>query len=199
MRTVVRTGLVAAALLSVTLTACGSSGGSDAAPAKADATTTSAAKPGSDRSTTTSAGDETTSTDGSDDQTTTSAAPADGGEAICTPLKKISDFDLETAAALKAQKPWSEVQATYIHDTQDVLAAYDEAIAVAPADLAADLKTLRDFTAPSAEMARNATSLLDLGLALSNQDGLMEAGQAGLHLDAYARKTCGFGTSAAGG
>jgi len=191
MRTVARAGLAASVVLSLGLAACGSSGGSDAAPAKTTIASTAAKGAG---------GDATTTTAGSgNESSSTTTAPATGGDAICTPLKKISDFDLETAAALKAQKPWPEVQATYIHDTQDVLGAYDEAIAAAEPDIAADLKTLRDFTAPSAEMARNAASLMDLGLALADQDGLMEAGQAGMRLDAYARKTCGFGTSAAGG
>ena len=182
----------AASLLVVTLLAgCSSSGGSDAdAPSR---TTTTAAAKGP---TTTAATSETTTTTGDDGETTTTGGGGD--DAICKPLKAISDYDLETAAALKEQAPWSEVQATYIKDTDNVLSAYDDAAALADPSVAADIKTLRDFTAPTSDLARKATSLVDLGLALADQDGLLEAGQAGLRLDTFARQTCGFGTSAAG-
>ena len=59
--------------------------------------------------------------------------------------------------------------------------------------------TLKTFTAPTADLARQSDSLVDLGLKLGDQPNLLEAGQAGLRLDQFARQTCGSGTSAAGG
>ena len=105
----------------------------------------------------------------------------------------ISDFDVESSKLINGGAEWSEIQAFFVDKTDDVLAAYDDAIATNP-DVADDLTTLRDYTDGIDEIAAEAAALADLGAKLAEVPGVTEAGQAGLALNEYAQTNCGFST-----
>lgn len=180
------------AFLAFLLAGCGASGGgSDAA-----GSTTSVTAGSGDEPTTTGAVQTTTLE--TDESTTPgeSTTTAGGGE-VCSALEVIKGYEAETRGSATA--PWSELQPILIDGTPAVIAAYDDAIAAAEPDLAADLKTLRDFTAPTADLAKESSSVEELGGKLAALPGLVESGQAGQRLDTFSRANCGFGTSEAGG
>jgi hypothetical protein len=179
--------LVALAVGTLLLGACGTSGGDDASTTKADATTTS---PTADETTaTTEDGDATEPTD------TTDTPVGDGGDEggeICGPLKVLSDFDAESARITQAGD-WPDVQAFFVDHTDEVLAAYDDAIAL-DSEVTDDLEQLRDVTDTTVETAADADSLEDFSTKLLAKPGIMEAGAAGIALDDFAQEHCGFST-----
>ncbi|HWJ97123.1 MAG TPA: hypothetical protein VNQ33_03120 [Acidimicrobiales bacterium] len=185
LRTPFRT--VALVLLAGTLVAaCGASGGDDAAG------TTSASKSGSTTSAapTTEAADATETTE-ADDPAETAEADAPGDD-ICVPLKVLSDFDIESSQLVNGGD-WAATQAYFVEHTDDVLAAYDEAIAM-DSEVEDDLKALRAVTETTAETAADSTGLMDFSAKLLDQPGIMEAGAAGFALNTFAEDNCGFST-----
>ncbi len=181
--------LAASLLLVLGAAGCSSSSSDDAATTTAPTTVA-----GGDESTTTEATDTTDTTEAADDSSsTTDAEVTDADDAGCAALKKISDFDVESSKLINGGAEWSEIQAFFVDKTDDVLAAYDDAIATNP-DVADDLTTLRDYTDGIDEIAAEATDLADLGAKLAEVPGVTEAGQAGLALNEYAQTNCGFST-----
>lgn len=185
----VLTTLAAAALL----VGCGTSGGDDAA----DTTTTeksavTTTDPGSDTTETTT----DDSTDTTEVETTEAEGPTDGGDEICAPLKVLSDFDIDSAELINSGD-WPATQAFFVESTDDVLAAYDDAIAM-DTDLADELEALRGVTETTAETAADSTDLMDFSSKLLAQPGIMEAGTAGFTLNEFAEENCGFSTGGNG-
>ena len=179
-RPLVLVAAVAAALLA----GCGTSSGSDAA----DGTTTSAADDGAttvvDEASTTEAEDATTTRP----EATTTAAPDD--DAICGPLKALSASDAE-ANRLVATGDWPKIKAFYVDQTDDIIAIYDEAIAL-DTEITADLEALRSVTVSAGKLAEASSSLMDFSGKLMAQPGLSESSQAALRASAFSEDTCGF-------
>ena len=185
-RTPARTVLLVVAIAAVLLSGCGASGGSDAA----DDTTTSAA----DAATTTSLSDEVSNTEADETTTTeaeaTTTSAATGGDAICAPMKALSESDAE-ANQLVASGDWSKIKAFYVGQTDDIVAIYDEAIAL-DTEITAELETLRSVTVSAGDLAEGSSSLMDFSGRLSAQPGLAASGEAALTANEYVEKTCGF-------
>jgi len=172
--------LLAASAAALVLAGCGTSSGSDASE---EPTTTKAEA-------TTTVPDDTTEVE----DPTETTAPA--GDDICVPLKVLSDYDIESARLISVGD-WSAIQAYFVEETEPVLAAYDDAIAM-DTDLTADLEELRGVSEGTAEMAADATSLMDLSDKLLSVPGIQEAGAAGQRLNEYAETNCGFSTGGNG-
>lgn len=194
LRTPIR--LVVLAVASAALLAgCGASGGSDA---KADVTTTAPASDGTttvpdDTSDTTEVPDTTDTTPDTPD-TTVAEEPA--GDDICVPLKVLSDFDIDSAELINGGD-WPATQQFFVENTDDVLAAYDEAIAI-DSEVTEDLKALKAVTETTAETARDSSDLTDFSGKLLAQPGIMEAGESGFALNTFAEENCGFSTGGNG-
>lgn len=184
-RTPARTVLLVVAIAAVLLSGCGASGGSDAA----DDTTTSAAD-----AATTSLSDEVSNTEADETTTTeaeaTTTSAATGGDAICAPMKALSESDAE-ANQLVASGDWSKIKAFYVGQTDDIVAIYDEAIAL-DTEITAELETLRSVTVSAGDLAEGSSSLMDFSGRLSAQPGLAASGEAALTANEYVEKTCGF-------
>jgi hypothetical protein len=187
--------LPAVLALSALLAACGVSGGDDGSAGGdgAERTTVeegsgSAAPEEEPDGQTTAVPEETTVPD---ETTVPEEGPSSDAEG-CDALRAIADYDIE-AGELIESAPWPEVQAFFVDSLPDVLAAYDDAIVAVPAQ-ADTLTTLRDFTATTGDVAAEASSVEDLGLALLDLPGITESGQAALELNDYATETCGFST-----
>lgn len=117
-----------------------------------------------------------------------------GGDDVCAPLRVISDFDVESAQFIAATVDYDEIVG-YLEDrTPDVLAAYEDAIAVADDDLADDLREIRDFTEVFLRTARSSSDFQELESALFAEPATTDAGLAAMRLDRFAVDTCGFST-----
>lgn len=186
LRTPRRTVLFTAAMAAVLLVGCGTSSGSDAAD---DPTTTvaEAATTTQDEGGTTTEAEGTTTTEV--ESTTTTGASDDGG-AICAPMKALAASDAE-ANQLVAGGDWAKIQAFYVGQTDDIVAIYDEAIAL-DTEITDDLETLRSVTVSAGDLAESSSSLMDFSSKLSSQPGLAESGQAALSANEYVQETCGF-------
>lgn len=178
-----RTSLRAALLVSIAcllFAGCGASGGDDAADepttTKAEATTTTET--------------DTTEVDTTDVETTEVDDP-EGGE-ICEPLQVLSDFDSESAELID-EGDWPTIQAYFVEHTDDVLAAYDDAIAL-DTELSSDLEELRGITEGTADLAADSSSLEELGTRLLDDPDIASAGEAGFRLNEFAQENCGFST-----
>lgn len=125
--------------------------------------------------------------------TTTGAGPA--GDAVCRPLRTVSDLDKQFSGGLAEDAPWPTLQATLIDVSGRIVAAYEDAIAEAPDELVDDLTKVRDFTRSTIAVARSSTSLDDFVSKVSDDPAVLAAGQAALAIDTFARSTCGFSTS----
>ena len=172
-----------------TLTACGSDA-DDSATETTAASTTEASVETTDAPDTTDASEttevsETTAADG------TESASSD----LCVPLKKLSDFDQESATII-AGGDWAAIQQFFVASTPSVLDAYDEAIAL-DSDLTEALTTLRGITDGTSELAAESTDLMDFAGRLTALPGIIEAGQDGFELNEFAQSTCGFSTGGA--
>jgi hypothetical protein len=149
-------------------------------------------------------GDSTTTTE---ETTTTTEEPStttgdggtgdDGGEddAVCGPLRDVSDLDAQFSADLEAGGDWSVIQGQIVDGSGQLVDAYEEAIVVAPGDLVDELTTLRDFTEKFIGVARSSMSLEDFGTRVTEDPAAIEAGSAALTLDEFSQETCGFSTS----
>ena len=182
-----RSLVVAIAAFAFLVAGCGTSGGSDAA----DDPTTTAGK----AATTTAAVDDSTTTEAEDSTTTeaeasTTTAATAADDAICAPMKALSKSDAE-ANALVATGDWPKIQAFYVEQTDDIVAIYDEAIAL-DTEITEELKTLRSVTESAGGLAEGSSSLMDFSGKLTAQPGLTESGQAALDANAYVQETCGF-------
>lgn len=178
-RTVLVTAVIAAALLA----GCGSSSGSDAA----DETTTSEAKA------TTTEGAEPTTTEAEAATTTeavTTTAASGGADAICGPMKDLAASDAE-ANKLVAGGDWAKIKAFYVDNTDDIVAIYDEAIAV-DTEITGELETLREVTVSAGDLAASSSNLMDFSSKLSSQPGLAASSQAALTANTFVEETCGF-------
>ena len=171
--------------LAVALTGCGSSDGS-ADDTSALSTT---AEAGNDATT---SEEETADTSGSDTTEAGAGVSADDAVAICAALEALSEFDAQSTAIV-ASGDWAATQEFYVEQTQTVLDAYDEAIATG-SELSDELTQLRAVTAPAAELAASSTDLMDFGSQLLDVPGMVEATEAAVTLDAFARETCGVST-----
>jgi hypothetical protein len=173
--------LLAAAAVAFVLVGCGASGGSDA----------------DDSSTTTAEAEGTTTTRAADTSETTEAASEDAdGEGICAPLKVLSDYDAESAQ-LVDDGDWGAAQDYFVNSTDDVVAAYDDAIDL-DTDLTDDLVILRRVTEKTAEFAAESSDISELSDKLLALPDIEEAGDAGLRLNTFAEEQCGFSTSGNG-
>ncbi|MGN6694567.1 MAG: hypothetical protein ACTHN0_10360 [Aquihabitans sp.] len=183
-----RTPLRAVLLVSIAcllFAGCGASGGDDAAD---EPTTTQ-----SEATTTTET--DTTEVDTTDVETTdveTTEADDPAGDEICEPLQVLSDFDAESAQLID-EGDWPTIQAYFVDHTDDVLTAYDDAIAL-DTDLSDDLEELRSITAGTADLAAESSSLEELGTKLLDDPDIASAGEAGFRLNEFAEETCGFST-----
>jgi hypothetical protein len=175
--------LLAASAVALVLAGCGTSSGSDAA----GGTTTTKAQ-----ATTTAASEVTDTTEAAAPTETTAPAEDD----ICVPLKVLSDYDI-ASARLIAVGDWTAIQAYFVEKTDAVLAAYDDAIAI-DSEVTDDLKELRTISEGTAELAADATDLMDLSGKLTALPGLQSAGAAGERLNAFAEEKCGFSTGGNG-
>lgn len=179
--------VLASASVALLLAGCGASGGDDASD---DTTTTKAGATTTEASDTTAvattAAEDTTTTEA---KATTTAAPA-GDEAICPPMKALSTSDAE-ANKLVSGGNWPAIQAFYVDNTDDIVAIYDEAIAV-DTEITADLETLRSVTVSAGDLAASSSDLMDFSGKLASQPGLAESGQAALRANEFTQKTCGF-------
>jgi hypothetical protein len=186
LRTQRRPVLFAAAVAVAVLVGCGTSSGSDAAD---EATTTAAAAVTTTRDdgATTTEAEGTTTTEV--EPTTTTAASGDG-DAICAPMKALAESDAE-ANALVATGDWAKIQAFYVGETDDIVAIYDEAIAL-DTEITDDLETLRSVTVSAGDLAESSSSLMDFSGKLSAQPNLAASGQAALSANEYVEETCGF-------
>ena len=185
-RTPLRLVLIAA-VAALLLAGCGTSGGDDAS----DSPTTTKAD-----TATTAPEDTTTEAEVDDTTDTTEAEPTDttapAGEDICVPLKVLSDFDKESGALINGGD-WPATQQFFIDHTDDVLAAYDDAIAI-DSEVTADLEALKAVTETTADTAAGSSDLMDFSTKLLDQPGIMEAGASGLALNTFAEENCGFST-----
>jgi hypothetical protein len=112
------------------------------------------------------------------------------------PLKVLSDYDIQSGRII-AGGDWAAIQAFFVAQTDPVLAAYDDAIAI-DSEVTADLKELRAVSEGTAELAGSATSLADLSDKLLSLPGIESAGAAGLRLNTFAEANCGFSTGGNG-
>jgi hypothetical protein len=186
-RTSPRLALLAAFAVAVVLAGCGTSSGDAASDS---ATTTKA-----EAVTTTAPSDPTTepsTTDPTDDTGTTVAEEPSGGDDICVPLKVLSDYDLQSAKLIDGGD-WTATKAYFVDSTDEVLAAYDDAIAL-DSEQTENLEALRAVTVTTAEMAGQSSDVLDFSNKLLAQPGIMEAGTAGFALNEFAEENCGFST-----
>jgi hypothetical protein len=182
MRTPLRLVLAAAAA-SLVLAGCGTSSGSDAS----DEPTTTAAG-----GTTTAPSDATTTTaEGTTTaiETTTTTASS-GDDAICAPMKALSDSDAE-ANRIVATGDWPKIKAFYVDHTDDIVAIYDEAIAL-DTEITDELKTLRSVTVSAGDLAEGSSDLMDFSAKLTAQPNLAASSQAALTASDYVQETCGF-------
>lgn len=136
LRSVPSAAFLATALLLVS--GCGASGGSE----DAGGTTTSVAVTTTKAAATTTAVTDGTTTTTDAPTTTAESATPGSGDGVCPALKIINGYEAETRGAIT--RPWSELQPIFVDGTDDVINAYDDAIAAADPTLAADLTTLRD-------------------------------------------------------
>lgn len=185
-RTPLRLAL-ATVMAAVLLASCGTSSGSDASD---DPTTTAPAPTTTVPSDTTEA--EPTATTAVD----TTAVEEPAGDDICVPLKVLSDFDIESAQLINGSD-WSATQQFFVDNTDDVLAAYDDAIAF-DSEVTADLEALKAVTETTAETAADSTDLMDFSSKLLAEPGIVEAGQSGVVLNIFAQTECGFSTGGNG-
>lgn len=188
-RTPLRT-VVLVLIASALLAACGASGGDDAADttsAKSGSTTTAAPAAETTEATDTTEVDEPT-------ETTEAATPA--GDDICVPLRVLSDFDIQSAELVNGGD-WPATQAYFVENTDEVLAAYDEAIAM-DSEVTEDLQKLRGVTETTAATAADSSDLVDFSTKLLDQPGIMEAGASGFALNEFAEENCGFSTGGNG-
>jgi hypothetical protein len=177
--------VLAACAITLALAGCSTSGSDDADKAtttKPEATTTAPVDT-----------TETTATTEAEEPTETTA-PA--GDDICVPLKVLSDYDIQSGRII-AGGDWAAIQAFFVAQTDPVLAAYDDAIAI-DSEVTADLKELRAVSEGTAELAGSATSLADLSDKLLSLPGIESAGAAGLRLNTFAEANCGFSTGGNG-
>lgn len=191
-----RAALLLPFLVAVALVGCGTSSGDDAS--EGPTTTEASADPTTTEVTETTEAAETTVEEEpteTTENTETTEVPA-GDEDLCEPLQVLSDYDQESAEII-AGGDWTAIQAFLVDNTEPVLDAYDDAIAL-DTDLTADLEELRSVTEGTAEMAAEATDLMDLSDKLLALPNIAEAGQAGLRLNTFAEETCGFSTGGAG-
>lgn len=182
-----RTPLVrtlAAVAFALVLVGCGGSSGGDAA----DEPTTTKAPADAEAPDTTDAPADGTSTTAAGGAASTTAAPAAGD--LCEPLAVIIDFDQQTSA-LVAAGDWPAIQTYYVDHTAEMVAAYDEAIALDTA-LTEDLRKVRAITAMSADLAKQSDSLMAFGSALGSQPGMMAASQSANAVQRYAQEECGL-------
>ncbi len=188
------TWLAVATLLLATALGCGVTDDADSEQGSAGETTEpspggEAPAPTTEPTTSSTAADPTTTTEGS---TTTT----DGGdEAVCEPLRDVSDLDLQFTEDLEAGGDWSVIQGKLIDGSEQLVVAYEEAIALAPDDLTEDLTALRDFTEALIDVAGSSTSLEDFGTKVVDHPDAVAAGAAALSLDEFSLETCGFSTS----
>lgn len=173
-----------AVVLAALLAGCGTSSGSDADDAATTpsvaATTTEArgtTTPGSEGSTTTKA-----------EPTTTTEAPSD--DAFCASMEDLAASDAK-ANSLVASGEWPKIKAFYADQTDDILAIYDEAIAL-DSEITPQLKTLRSVSVSSRDLAQSSSSLMELGGKLASQPGLAATSRATLEASRYVEDTCGF-------
>jgi hypothetical protein len=185
LRTSGRTVLFTAAMAAALLAGCGTSSGSDAAE---DATTTAA------EATTTTEAEGTTTEPEAEGTTTTEAedttTTATSDDAICAPMKALAESDAE-ANQLVASGDWLEIQAFYVDQTDDIVAIYDEAIAL-DTEITPQLETLRSVTVSAGDLAKGSSSLMDFSGKLMAQPGLSESSGAALRANEYVEETCGF-------
>ncbi len=171
--------------------------GSTGSPSTAGASTassTTTARSTTDSTGSTTASSTTASTTTTQPATTTTGAgPA--GDAVCRPLRTISDLDKQFSGELSGNADWPTVQATLIDVSGRIVVAYEDAIAEAPDDLVDDLTKVRDFTRSTIAVARSSTSFDDFVSKVSDDPAVLAAGQAAIAIDTFARSTCGFSTS----
>lgn len=176
--------VIVLAVAALFVAGCGSSSGSDAAD---DPTTTKA-----EAATTTEATEDSTTTEA--EATTTEAAETteatSGDDAICAPMERLRDSDAE-ANKLVATGDWTKIQAFYVDNTDDIVAIYDEAIAL-DTEITAELETLKSVTESAGDLAASSSSLMDFSGKLTAQPNLAESGQAALDASEYVEATCGF-------
>ncbi|WP_421120370.1 hypothetical protein ACE2AJ_03350 [Aquihabitans daechungensis] len=185
-RTPLRLALIAGAA-ALLLAACGTSGGDDASDRP---TTTAEATSTAPTDTTAPEPADTTETE----EPTETTAPAD--EDLCVPLKVLSDYDIESARLISVGD-WAAIQAFFVEETDSVLGAYDDAIAL-DSEFTEDLEALRAVSEGTAELAGESNDLMDLSGKLTSLPGIQEAGQAGMRVNEYAEENCGFSTGGNG-
>jgi len=171
------------AAVTILLAGCGGSSG-DAADGPSTTKATSNTTEAPPTSTTAA----TSTTRGSGEPVATTVAGKATDE-LCGPLGVITDFDAQTSRLVSAGN-WPAIQAYYVDHTDEMVAAYDEAIAL-DTDLTTDLQNLRAVTAASDELAAKSDSLMAFGTALSSQPGLMAATASANRVLQYTQEHCG--------
>jgi len=162
---------------------------SDRSSASSEPETPDLGGPPSDGST----ADESTSDGSTADESGTGGADGDTG-ALCDHLRVIADNDL--ALSDTDVMDLEEVETAMQESWPEVAAAYDEAIAIAPPDLAEDLRAIKRLTELFIEAMSGADGKADGSAALDaledNQDEVMEAVEASLRAEEFTQEQCGF-------
>lgn len=176
------TPLVAGLVLVGTLSACG--GDDEPSDASiAPATTATSGADSTDAPATTGGSDTTAGGD------TTGAAPT-GNEEFCGPMEELANYNA-SQPDVDPEADWATLQADILSRSDEGFQLYDDALAVAPEDVAGDLQTLRGVTEEVIAAVEEATTLEEFAAGL---DGLVteEVSTATVNVDTYIQETCGF-------
>lgn len=111
---------------------------------------------------------------------------------FCDALARIAAADRRAGQDADGLEGWAEVQPLIVASSNESADLYEEAHAVAPAEVEAELALVARVTRDLAEVAAAADSRREFQAQGQQVDGFAEAQQAVVVLNGYAQRSCGF-------
>ncbi|MEY2465030.1 MAG: hypothetical protein QOH64_3168 [Acidimicrobiaceae bacterium] len=125
--------------------------------------------------------------------TSSSSSAAQGSAAACPAFAEIQGFS-QLAAGI-ATSSWPEIQAAFASQKDAIVSAYASIEAAAPSSIAADVHKVSVFTAKVIDAAATAQSAEEWAQAVGSEPTALEAGQAAIRMNTFAKDACGFDPS----
>lgn len=111
---------------------------------------------------------------------------------FCDALARIAAADRRAGQDADGLEGWAEVQPLIVESSNESADLYEEAHAVAPPEVEAELALVTRVTGDLADVAAAAESRREFQQRGAQVDGFAEAQQAVVVLNGYAQRRCGF-------
>lgn len=111
---------------------------------------------------------------------------------FCDALARIAAADRRAGQDADGLEGWAEVQPLIVESSNESADLYEEAHAVAPPEVEAELALVARVTGDLADVAAAAESRREFQQRGAQVDGFAEAQQAVVVLNGYAQRRCGF-------